>query len=766
MLRGGALSRETEWKPTSDSYFNTHFKPVLEVLNPDTLGYDGLKAVYFDMGDLGMLGDSNGNLTSAGVVYTGALTLPEITPENGFILTREQAGKLGWFDGSNYYAPGTTLNLSSGSVLTAAYYTGPGTAPVITTSSLAAGKVNSFYSQSLDATGDTPIIWSLEDGSLPPGLTLSEEGVISGTPARDGSFSFTVKAENSASIAKKVLLIKIESESPAWNGFSSIKGMKTNYSNIPDLVPKKRPDQPIIAEFSTIPTVDNNGHAVVTIPQQLVDAAIAKAQEEAEAQGKTGNGIGVSVKIDMPDTATSLGIVLPVETLNSLVNAGVSQLEIDGVIISLNFDLEALREVLKQSAGDVTLTVKPAQNLPVELKKFIEDRPVFDVTINYFRDGETVNITSLGAGSCNITIPYTPKQGEHAGQFAGLIVTDPAAILGGAIAGYFSLIDRAAVIYQYVDFLTDHFSIFGIAYIPPTEGYTDVEAHWAFDSIEYVMGRGLFAGTSAASFSPDMIMNRGMLATVLGRMAGADVSAYTASSFSDVAEGTYYLPYIEWAYKKGIIKDIENGRFDPERAVTREEIALILQNYARATGYILPATCEAIDFTDSTAISEAYREAVRAVQQAGIIEGDPNNRFNPKSGATRAEVATMLHRYIRLTIDLATAFGWAKYDDGRWFYYRDGKPLTGWQTVDGVRYFFGEDGTLQTGWVKDGDNWRYYVGNKAVVGWRDISSRTVTKRYYFDKNALMVSGGWFMIDGKWYYFFDDGQLASSEADKC
>lgn len=104
MLRGGALSRETEWKPTSDSYFNTHFKPVLEVLNPDTLGYDGLKAVYFDMGDLGMLGDSNGNLTSAGVVYTGALTLPEITPENGFILTREQAGKLGWFDGSNYYA--------------------------------------------------------------------------------------------------------------------------------------------------------------------------------------------------------------------------------------------------------------------------------------------------------------------------------------------------------------------------------------------------------------------------------------------------------------------------------------------------------------------------------------------------------------------------------------------------------------------------------------------------------------------------------------
>lgn len=63
------------------------------------------------------------------------------------------------------------------------------------------------------------------------------------------------------------------------------------------------------------------------------------------------------------------------------------------------------------------------------------------------------------------------------------------------------------------------------------------------------------------------------------------------------------------------------------------------------------------------------------MQQAGIMEGDLNNSFNPKSEATRAKVATMLHRYIKLTIDPATANGWAEYDDGRWFYYRDGKPL-------------------------------------------------------------------------------------------
>lgn len=258
-----------------------------------------------------------------------------------------------------------------------------------------------------------------------------------------------------------------------------------------------------------------------------------------------------------------------------------------------------------------------------------------------------------------------------------------------------------------------------------------------------------------------MTMNRGMLITVLGRMAGADVSTYTVSSFSDVAKGTYYLPYIEWAYKMGIVKGIGDGMFAPERAVTREELAIILQNYAKATGYILPVTCVGIDFTDSAVIPKVYKEAVRAVQQAGIMEGDLNNCFNPKASVTRAEVATMLHRYIKLTIDPATAYGWAKYNDGRWLYYKDGKPLTGWQTIDGIRYFFGDDGTLQTGWVQDGDNWRFYIGNKATVGWRDISRRKDTKRYYFDENAMMVSGDWFMINDNWYYFYDNGQLAVS-----
>jgi glucan-binding YG repeat protein len=110
---------------------------------------------------------------------------------------------------------------------------------------------------------------------------------------------------------------------------------------------------------------------------------------------------------------------------------------------------------------------------------------------------------------------------------------------------------------------------------------------------------------------------------------------------------------------------------------------------------------------------------------------------------------------------LRPAQGWALNDDGRYMYYKDGKPVTGWQTIDGVRYHFYSTGILQTGWVKDGSNWRYYSGNKALTGWWDIGSDSNKKRYYFDTNAVMVSGKWLQIDGKWYYFYTDGSLARS-----
>ncbi len=510
--------------------------------------------------------------------------------------------------------------------------------------------------------------------------------------------------------------------------------------------PEKKPDQPVTAAASVTATAGQNGAANASIPDQAITDAIAKAQAGAQVQGKTANGIGVSVTLNNPANTTSLGIVLTQPVLKQLTDAKVQQFEVNGQLLTLNLNQTALQEIQKQSTGDVTITVKPVSISGV--------RNAYEITIGTVKDGKTVNITSLGNGSVTLSIPYTLGKNETAGSLYAVYVDENGNVT--RIAG--SAYDAGS---KRVIFTTTHFSLYGVGYTAPSAKFADISGHWAKDSIDYVVGRGLFAGTSDTTFAPNTVMTRGMLVTALGRLAGADTMLYTTNSFTDVKAGSTFQPYIEWAYQKGIVRGIGNSQFAPDLAVTREEIAVIFVNYAKATGYKLPVTREETAYADSSSIGSIYKTAVMAMQQAGIMVGGTDNKFNPKTSATRAEVSAMLHRYITLTIDPATAQGWAKNDAGQYLYYKDGKALTGTQTIDGTKYFFSTDGTLKTGWVQDGGNWYYYSGNIRLTGWRDIESNGNTKRYYFDANGVMTAGKWLEIDGKWYYFYADGSLARS-----
>ncbi len=534
----------------------------------------------------------------------------------------------------------------------------------------------------------------------------------------------------------------------SYNGGGSTGG-NSGGTTTTATTPDKKPDQPVTATAPVTATVSTNGAASAAIPDKAITDAIAKAQADAKAQGKTANGISVELNVTMPKGATSLTAALTRSSLNSLVSAGVSSLEINGSLVQVSFDKKALAEIQKRSIGNISITIAPKTNLSDAAKKIIGTRPVYDITVGY---GIGKSVSSFGSGIATVSIPYTLGKKETVGGLYAVYVDTK----GNAtrIAGSAYDANSGCVI-----FTTTHFSQYGIGYTAPTAKFTDISTHWAKESIDYVVGRGLLSGTSDTAFSPNSAMTRGMLVTALGRLEGVDTKAYATSSFTDVKSDSAYCPYIEWAYKKGIIQGIGNNQFAPDRAITREEIAVIFANYAKATGYTLPITREATTYADASSIGSAYKDAVKAMQQAGIMMGGSDNKFNPKGNATRAEVSSMLHRYIKLTIDPATAQGWAKNDTGQYLYYKDGKALTGTQTIDGVKYFFNTDGTLKTGWVKDGDNWRFYSGKTMLVGWWDLGANGSNKTYYFTKDGLMVSGKWLQIDSKWYYFYADGSLA-------
>jgi hypothetical protein len=189
---------------------------------------------------------------------------------------------------------------------------------------------------------------------------------------------------------------------------------------------------------------------------------------------------------------------------------------------------------------------------------------------------------------------------------------------------------------------------------PWTDPFTDVKSGaWYYDDVKFVYQHGLFEGTSATAFSPDISMTRGMLVTVLGRYYGVDVNKYTGSSFDDVDGSQYYAAYIEWAKENGIVSgyglpagQAGGGKFGPNDDITREQMAAILKRFADFAGITLPETRAYAPFVDDADISVYAKDAVAAMFEAGIVSGKPGNLVDPKGSATRAEVAAMLHRFI------------------------------------------------------------------------------------------------------------------------
>ena len=326
---------------------------------------------------------------------------------------------------------------------------------------------------------------------------------------------------------------------------------------------------------------------------------------------------------------------------------------------------------------NITASRQDNSKLTGNAKAAIGNRPVFDLKASY--GGHQV--TGFGAGSVSVGIPYTLQSGEAAGGVYAVYVDDN----GNTSYLTNSVYDSVNKVLR---FSTSHFSIFGVGYQAPAD-FTDIAEHWAKDDIQIVVNRGLISGTEASTFSPDTAMTRGMFVTALGRLAGVDVSSFKQSSFTDVKADAYYMGYVEWAVKNGIVKGTTATTFAPDSAITREQMADMMVNYAKATGLNLPKAHAQNTFADAASISSWAADSVKVMQMAGVLAGKNANRFEPQESATRAEAAATLRRFMGLMIDASTVQGWMRNDDGQWMYYENGRPLKNThKNIDGEDYSF------------------------------------------------------------------------------
>ena len=165
--------------------------------------------------------------------------------------------------------------------------------------------------------------------------------------------------------------------------------------------------------------------------------------------------------------------------------------------------------------------------------------------------------------------------------------------------------------------------------IDNSKTFDDTKDHWSRDEVNFVAARELFNGVGGNRFGVSQPMTRGMVNTVLARLAGVDTTPSQGQAWYEV--GT------DWAKKNGI-----SDGTDPTAPVTREQLATLLYRYAGS-----PSVSGTLHAADAASVSDYAEDALLWANQNGIVNGVGSNTIAPKDNAQRAQVAAMLARYLQ-----------------------------------------------------------------------------------------------------------------------
>lgn len=173
--------------------------------------------------------------------------------------------------------------------------------------------------------------------------------------------------------------------------------------------------------------------------------------------------------------------------------------------------------------------------------------------------------------------------------------------------------------------------------------FTDTtKGAWYQGAMEYVYRNGLMTGTSATTFEPNATLSRAMVAQILYNLEGQPDVA-TEDSFSDAAgAGQWAVNAIAWAKQTGVVAGYENNTFRPANAVSREELAQMLYNYANYKKITLPALGDLSKFPDGDEVSSWAQTAMSWTTGLGIINGYEDDTLRPGGSTTRVEAASMI----------------------------------------------------------------------------------------------------------------------------
>ncbi len=187
---------------------------------------------------------------------------------------------------------------------------------------------------------------------------------------------------------------------------------------------------------------------------------------------------------------------------------------------------------------------------------------------------------------------------------------------------------------------------YGIVETMPTIAatFSDLPENAAAGSIMNMVARGVLKGMDNGKFEGELPITRAMVATVLKRLS-KDQTINNVKSFTDVKDKDWFADAVKWAQSQGLIKGYEDGTFKANNLVTRQELAIIVERFLKTHGITMDEVKE-LSYKDLDTLPTWSRDAIIAMAKIGLIEGQTEEMYNPASQFTREELAVMLEKII------------------------------------------------------------------------------------------------------------------------
>lgn len=479
--------------------------------------------------------------------------------------------------------------------------------------------------------------WVQSDGSL-KAVVLSTEYGVSDKEGNTYHIELVPGVEDDGTSSGELTVVAIQN---SQTNLVSVTGSYTDA--IAAEVPV--PDYQALAVGASVPVqtaVTNLG----TQPITSIDFQVGSVNQQAPVTIQPGESATVTTNYTVVETAEGNGVLAnPDYTVTATFGSGATARAAASTgTINLNVPNLGVStfETVQQEDGKRVLRFSLYNNSAAQLENSGRT-----VKVGLFSDPECTMPIESQYASFSAVSTGTRANGA---EFTINSTTDLAAIDQGAYAGQITM-DLAAYAKSDPENYMENGEIrsggvtVDVTFIPEDWPFVDVtEDKWYYDAVAYVYQQGIMVGMSETTFEPNTTVNRAQVVQMLYNLEGQpQVSG--DSGFSDIRDGQWYAKAVAWASANDVVAGYEDGTFRPTRAVTREEFAQILYNYAKCKGYGLSASADLGKFPDSGQVSSWAETALGWANGNGLINGHDDGRLDPKGSTIRAQAASILMNF-------------------------------------------------------------------------------------------------------------------------